>query len=517
MLDVLFVTPNNSQNIYQELSNKYSAIETPTWSLLLAESCRKKGFKVGILDTLAENISDENAFVKINELKPRLICFVVYGQNVNSGTTSMSGATRLANFLKKKNKDFIISFVGSHVQALPKKTLEEELSIDFVFMNEGVYAILNVLQLKNINEKNLENIKGIALRTEDNKILITEPETTVPTAKMDHDLPGYAWDLLPYKKNIFDLYRAPMWHAEYSNDNRSPYVAIQTSLGCQFKCTFCMINLINRDNSNEVGVANQFNKMRFWSTDFVFKQFEKLYKLGVRTIKITDEMFLLNPKYYKPLCEKLSILNKKDDLRIWAYSRIDTIKKTETLKLLRKAGIKWLALGIESANKNVRLEVSKGKFEDVDVEKVISEVHKADIEVIANYIYGLPGDDEKSLEQTFKLSQKLCTLGWNTYPAMALPGSQLYKEAIDNGIKLPDSYEGFSFHSYNAQPLSSNKLSAAKILKLRDRDYIRYHTYKPFLERVKEKFGEIAVLNIKEMSKIHLKRKLVEEEEKENS
>ena len=120
--------------------------------------------------------------------------------------------------------------MGSHVRALPKKLWKEELSIDFVFMNEGVYAILNVLQLKNINEKNLENIKGIALRTEDNKILITEPETTVPSAKMDHDLPGYAWDLLPYKKNIFDLYRAPMWHAEYSNDNRSPYVAIQTSL-----------------------------------------------------------------------------------------------------------------------------------------------------------------------------------------------------------------------------------------------------------------------------------------------
>ena len=28
---------------------------------------------------------------------------------------------------------------------------------------------------------------------------------------------------------------------------------------------------------------------------------------------------------------------------------------------------------IESANKNVRLEVSKGKFEDVDVEKVNSK------------------------------------------------------------------------------------------------------------------------------------------------
>ena len=32
---------------------------------------------------------------------------------------------------------------------------------------------------------------------------------------MDKDLPGYAWDLLPYKSKPLDLYRAPMWHAEY--------------------------------------------------------------------------------------------------------------------------------------------------------------------------------------------------------------------------------------------------------------------------------------------------------------
>ena len=35
---------------------------------------------------------------------------------------------------------------------------------------------------------------------------------------MDIDLPGYAWDLLPYNKKPLDLYRAPMWHAEYDFD-----------------------------------------------------------------------------------------------------------------------------------------------------------------------------------------------------------------------------------------------------------------------------------------------------------
>ena len=82
--------------------------------------------------------------------------------------------------------------------------------------------------------------------------------------------------------------------------------------------------------------------MRFWSTDFIIKEFDKLISMGVKTIKITDEMFLLNPKYYIPLCEKLGERNKKDDLKLWAYSRIDTVKRPEVLKKVRKAGIKWL-------------------------------------------------------------------------------------------------------------------------------------------------------------------------------
>ena len=54
MIDIVFVVPGNSKKIYQSLSNKYSAIEPPTWALLLADSVRNKGYKVGILDINAE-------------------------------------------------------------------------------------------------------------------------------------------------------------------------------------------------------------------------------------------------------------------------------------------------------------------------------------------------------------------------------------------------------------------------------------------------------------------------------
>ena len=133
MNDVVFIIPNNSAGVYQELSGKYSAIETPTWALLLAESCRAKGFKVKIIDCLAENLTDKEALVRLQDLNPRLISFVVYGQNVNAGTTNMSGATRLSKYLKQNNVQQLISFFGSHVQALPKETLPNEDSIDFVF------------------------------------------------------------------------------------------------------------------------------------------------------------------------------------------------------------------------------------------------------------------------------------------------------------------------------------------------------------------------------------------------
>ena len=240
-----------------------------------------------------------------------------------------------------------------------------------------------------------------------------------------------------------------------------------------------MINMINRNDNEEIGVAGNYSKMRFWSPEFIIKEFDKLISMGVKTIRIVDEMFLLNPKYYIPLCKLLKERNLNDDLLMWAYSRVDTIKKPDILKLVREAGIKWLCLGIESGEQKIRLEISKGKFEDVDVRGVIKKIHEADIEVIANYIFGLPGDDHESMQKTLNLSFDLCTSAWNAYAAMALPGSKLYHDAIKNKIPLPKDYEGYSFHSYTLF-LCRQKIYLPEILKFRDESFIKYHTYEPF-------------------------------------
>ena len=508
-LDVLFINPGNSKAIYQDLAKDFSAIETPTWALLLANSVRSVGYSTGIFDVNAERLSTKEAVLRLKNTKTRLLCFVVYGQNPNAGTVNMSGAIKLANAVKSEGIITPICFVGSHMSALPIEVLKTEKSVDILLCNEGVYALRNLLKLDLQDINKFKDIKGIGYRL-NNKPILTPPEKIVPQQFMDRDLPGYAWDLLPYKKKPLDLYRSHFWHAEYKHEKRTPFAAIYTSLGCTFKCEFCMINTINRNDLDPIGNAANYSMMRFWSPEFIIKEFDKLVEMGVKTLRISDEMFLLNKKYYVPLCELLKDRGYGDKLSMWAYSRIDTVKDPEKLKLIRQAGIKWLCLGIESGDKKIRLEVAKGKFEDVDIRDVIKKVHNADIEIIGNYLFGLPGDNFKTMQKTLDLSLELCTIAWNAYAVMALPGSSLYKDAIEKGFELPKDYEGYSFHSYNTLPLPTTELSPSEILSFRDQAFTKYHNHPPFLDRVRNKYGDIAVKNIEKMQEIKLKRKIVD-------
>src|SRR5580658_10103075 len=144
-LDVLFVNADSAAQAYQDLAKDYSAIEPPTWSLLLAQSCRAKGFGVAVLDCTAERLSHGQAVERIKAANPRLTCFVVYGQNPNSGTTNMIGNSACAALLKATYPEYRTCFVGSHTSALPMEVLSLPF-VDFVLLNEGVYALQNLLK-----------------------------------------------------------------------------------------------------------------------------------------------------------------------------------------------------------------------------------------------------------------------------------------------------------------------------------------------------------------------------------
>lgn len=501
-LDILYVEPDSSIKAYQRLSGKFSAIETPTWSLLLAESCRSKGFGVAILDCNAQRLTLSQSVQKIREADPRMVCFVLYGQNPNSGTTSMIGGISLCAQLRMEYPEYITCFVGPHVSALPKEVLSYAF-VDIVLLNEGVYALHDLL--RSDLRDDFGKIKGIGYK-KDNKIILNPPQKIVPEDRLDIDLPGYAWDLLPYERKPLDLYRSHFWHADYDHQRRTPFAALYTSLGCPFQCDFCMINIINRmDNEERVSSADSAH-IRCWSPDFILREVDKLVRMNVETIRIADEMFFLQSGHFEPLLRGL--VERDYGLKLWSYARVDTIKK-EYLKLFRNAGMRWLAVGFESGNKAVRKEISKGKFDQTDMIMIAREIDHHGINVAANYIFGLPDDDFSTMQQTFNLACEINAPFTNFYTCMALPGTPLYFKAIENNWALPHYYEGYGFLSYECLPLQTKYISAADVLKFRDEAWQKYHSRKEYLDLIERKFGVAQRINVEELIKIKIERKIL--------
>ena len=501
MTDILFVHPNASEVIYQGLAKNNAAIEPPIWAAMLANSVRAKGFRPEILDAEVEGLDYLSAAKRITEYKARIVCFVVYGQQPSASSQNMEGATATARELKKLDPNTFVVFVGGHMAALPIETMKKEPFIDAVCQNEGVYTLHQLLQVKRLEPSELQNVKGLVFRNEGN-IQMNPPSEIVPKSLLETDLPGMAWDLLP----PLSRYRTAGWHSWSNDSEKQPFAAIYTSLGCPYKCSFCMINIINRTQQGDHISSQDSNTFRWWSPEFIIKQFDEIARQGVKNVKIADELFVLNPNHFEKICDL--IIERGYDFNIWAYSRVDTCKP-KYLDKLAKAGVKWLGLGIENPNNNLRKEIHKEGFQEVKVLDLINTIRDSGINVGGNYIFGLPYDTMESMEATLEFAMENPTEMANFYSAMAYPGSPLHNQARMFNIELPSTYAGYSQHSYETLNLSNKNLTSAQILAFRDKAWDKYHSSPKYLQLMKDKFGQKAVDELDSTKKVKLKRKIL--------
>jgi len=502
-LDALFVHPSAAYKVYQKLADRHSAIEPPIWAAMLANHCRSRGFGVGILDTEAERIDAIEAANTVVDIDPKLVCIVVYGQQPSASSQNMEGAIDLSKQIKLLNPEIKILIVGPHAAALPIEVLSNEPSVDFVCQNEGVYTISNLLHVEDKTKiEYLKKVDGLGFRDDQGDVILNKISPIVAKADLAHDLPGMAWDLLPDIKK----YRTAGWHSWSNNSEKSPFAAIYTSLGCPYRCSFCMINIINRTKQGNNIASADSNTFRFWEPEFMIKQFDQIAEMGVKNVKIADELFVLNPRHFLKICNL--IIERGYDFNIWAYARIDTCRP-KYLETLKKAGVNWLGLGIENPNTVLRKEIHKDGFKEVKITDIIQNMKDAEIGIGANYIFGLPKDNHETMQQTFEFAQSNLTSMVNFYCAMAYPGSPLHLTARQNGWTLPDKYVGYSQHSYHTSNLPNEYLSASEILKFRDEAWMKYHTNPAYLDLLEKKYGLEAKNNVIETSKIKLKRKLL--------
>lgn len=488
MTDILLINPGARHEIYQELANDLTAVEPPLWCRLIGGYLRDREIDFAIIDAEAEMLGPESLAAAVAKHNPRLVCMVAYGHQPSASTQQMVGAGAGCRAIKNLDNAPPVIIVGGHVSALPERTLEEE-AVDFVCVGEGVVTLEKLLAQLNSAAPDFAAVDGLVWRSDDGEIVRNASAALIQD--LDAELHGDVWDMLP-----MDRYRAHNWQCFGALEEREPYASIYTSLGCPYKCSFCCIN-----------APFETNRYRMRSPDAVVAEVKKLHdEYGVKTFKIVDEMFVLNYRHVTAICEGLSALGL--ELNFWAYARIDTVRP-DMLAMLRKAGIRWLALGIESGSAHVRDGAEKSFGQD-DIIEVVRSIQSAGIHVIGNYIFGLPDDDEDSMRATLDLAKELNCEFANFYSAMAYPGSPLFLMAEQNGWPLPDDWSGYSQHSFDCKPLPTEKLGAADVLKFRDDAFHEYFENDRYLGMLAQKFGWDTREHVEEMSKTRLKRQILE-------
>ncbi len=486
-LDIVLINPGDRKQVYQSLSMDLAAVEPPFWVGVLASFLRNHGYSVRVIDSNADNLSPEETAQRVKDYDPLLTAIIVYGSQPSASTQNMTIAGKICTALKNHTSSKV-ALGGLHPSALPKKTLQET-SADYVIDGEGPYSLKALIEVLRNNSDKLNKVPGLWYYDAD-KVIQANPREKMMD-NLDRDIGTVAWDLLPMEK-----YRAHNWHCFDHINDRQPYAAIYTSLGCPYKCTFCCINA-------------PFDKptIRYKSPEVVVKEIDYLVEnYGIKNIKIVDELFVLHEKHYMKVVDLL--LERNHDLNFWCYARVDTVKPV-TLEKMKKAGFNWFALGIESANPEVRDGASK-KMRARDIKEVVHAIQDEGIRVIGNFIFGLPDDTLETMEETLDMAMDLNCEFPNFYSAMAYPGSPLYNIAIQKGWELPSEWHGFSQHAYETLPLPTKHVSARDVLKFRDDAFHKYFKNPTYLDKLESMFGPDVRSHVVDMSQTRLKRKILE-------
>jgi radical SAM superfamily enzyme YgiQ (UPF0313 family) len=485
MPDLLCVYPNNRRRAFGSLGEVVAAITPPLQTALIAAYARERGCSVGVLDADAEGLTADETAGRVAAASPALTC--ISTDYLNSGdVTKMAAAEETVAALRRRAPGLPTMLEGVVPSAYPERVLRDAGG-DFVLQGEGFAAVVALVEELREGRPPSAEIEGVWSRRGGE----VSPSHRPPMEKEVDRLPMAAWDLLPMKR-----YRAHHWHCFDDLGHRQPYGSIYTNLGCPYACTFCNVNVVYGGPS-----------FRTRTPENVVEEITYLvHKHGVRNLRIVDNVFTVRKDLVERLCDL--IIRAGHDLNVWVYARVETVDYP-LLKKMRQAGIRWVAYGIEAGTKEVRKGVAKGSSQEV-IDRAIEATQRAGINIVGNFIFGLPDDTLESMQATLQMAKDYAFEYANFYSAMAYPGTELHEQARAAGTKLPDSWDGYGQYSENALPTGSRHLSPADVLRFRDRAFVEYFSDPAYLGRLEQRFGPDAAAFTREILKHRIRRRILE-------
>ena len=373
----------------------------------LATVLNRNGISTHLIDFNVEPFTRRDFRKYIRDSKPRIV-------GLTSFTFNFSVAKKIIEEIKHIETQIMTVIGGVHASAMPEKILTNIPSVDFVVVGEGEVTFLELCR-KFLDGESVKNIRGIAFGSNGK---VTVNPSRVLIEDLD-ELPPLDRELLPVKKY--------------------PIASVQTSRGCPYNCIFCNINRFYG------------KKFRLRNPKGVGEECESLIKkFDTKEIFFFGDSFTLEPNWVEEFCDEI---NRRDLKFTWGCeTRVDNVSLS-LLKKMRKAGCVEVQYGIDYGDEEVLKRLGKN-FTLGCVADAVNWAKKAEIFTGGFFIFNNPGENEKTMENTFNLIQKVPVDAIEVNLLTPYPGTPLWNNPNDFDMKIIEN--NFDYYTTKKYVMENN-------------------------------------------------------------
>jgi anaerobic magnesium-protoporphyrin IX monomethyl ester cyclase len=360
-----------------------------------------KDVEIEILDCTAQQLGWKDMEKHVEQFNPDVVAASAFA------ACNTYSVVRSLEIAKNVNPDILTVTGGQYFTVTAKESLVVYPEIDAIVRGEGEETFTELV--KNSHKKaNFAKIKGLSFK-KDGKVVHNPARPLIP------DL-----NTLPYPGYHFVKDLVHKYHFAAMAGYKAPYALIEGARGCSHNCTFC-------------------TQWRHWggvwrakSSERIADEIEFCYNnYGSRFIWLTDDDFGPGNRARELANEILK--RKTKDLMLFIQWRCDdVIKNEDILPLLRRAGLYWVMVGVESSKESTLESYRKGIKAD-DAGKAVGLLKKNGIFAHAMFVIGNRKDSAESIAMVREFANDLDP-DFAIFTALTpFPGTEIYEEAKKGG------------------------------------------------------------------------------------
>ncbi len=199
--------------------------------------------------------------------------------------------------------------------------------------------------------------------------------------------------------------------------DRSIYTSfnsLQATRGCPYNCEYCAVTAFFGNKFRVRPVADTINEIE---------------KFDTREFFFLDDNIIGLPKHAKELFKALIPLN-----RIWGgQASINLARDEELLSLYSRSGGKYAYIGFETLSEDNLKEMSKSWNSPNAYKEAIARIHKAGINIVGSFIFGLDEDDRSVFKRTVDFINENNIDAAQFHILTPFPGTNLYDQMEKDG------------------------------------------------------------------------------------